>query len=68
MNHAENKKLKYISLKEATKYCPYSQDYLKLRARQGKLKAVKIARNWLTKKEWIDEYLEEVNNLSLIHI
>ena len=46
----------YISLKEATKYCNYSQDYLKLRARQGKLKAVKIGRNWVTTREWVEEY------------
>lgn len=56
---------KYISLQEATKYCPYSQDYLSLRARQGKLQAIKIGRNWITTKEWIEEYLkkvEEYNN------
>ena len=46
----------YISLKEAAKYCPYSQDYLKLRARQGKLKAVKMGRNWFTTREWLEEY------------
>ena len=50
----------YISLQEATKYCPYSQEYLSLRARQGKLKAVKFGRNWVTKKEWIQEYLRSV--------
>ncbi|XOB41868.1 MAG: MopE-related protein [Candidatus Nealsonbacteria bacterium] len=56
---------KYISLQEATKYCEYSQKYLSLRGRQGKLKAVKIGRNWLTKKEWVKEYverMEEYNN------
>ncbi|MEK9153146.1 MAG: hypothetical protein AAB723_00930, partial [Patescibacteria group bacterium] len=37
-------------------YSGYSQEYLSLRARQGKLKAVKIGRNWLMAKEWIDEY------------
>ncbi len=47
---------KYISLKEAAKYCPYSQDYLKLRARQGKLKAVKMGRNWFTTREWLEMY------------
>ena len=55
----------YISLQKAAKYCPYSQEYLSLRARQGKLKAVKLGRNWLTKKEWLEEYLaivEEYNN------
>ena len=54
--------LEYISLKEATKFCKYSQDYLKLRSRQGKLRAVKIGRNWLTKKEWIEEYLKDNKN------
>ncbi|MCK4520795.1 hypothetical protein KAT95_02930 [Candidatus Parcubacteria bacterium] len=48
----------YISLTEAIRYCDYSQEYLSLRARQGKLKAVKFDRNWVTKKEWLDEYLK----------
>ncbi len=55
----------YISLKKATEYCKYSQEYLSLRARQGKLKAIKFGRNWVTKKEWLNEYLleiEEYNN------
>ncbi len=51
-----------ISLKEAAKYSGYSQDYLSLRARQGKLKALKLGRNWVTKKKWIDEYLEKVRD------
>lgn len=46
----------YISLKEATRYCNYSPDYLKLRARQGKLKAIKMGRNWFTTREWLEEY------------
>ena len=50
----------YISLKEATKYCNYSQEYLSFRARQGKLKAVKFNRNWVIKKEWLEEYLSQV--------
>lgn len=49
----------YISLKEATKYCSYSADYLKLRARQGKLKSIKMGRNWFTTKEWVEEYLQK---------
>ena len=47
----------YVSLMTATKYCQYSQEYLSLRARQGKLKAVKFGRNWVTKKEWLEEYI-----------
>ena len=58
----------YISLQEAKEYCDYSQEYLSLRARQGKLKSVKFGRNWVTKKEWLDEYLqkvEEYNNFKV---
>ena len=51
----------YISLQEATKFCSYSQEYLSLRARQGKLKAIKFGRNWVTKKEWLEEYLQSVD-------
>jgi hypothetical protein len=56
----QNNNFGYISLQEATKLCPYSQEYLSLRARQGKLKSVKLGRNWVTTKEWLKEYLEKV--------
>ena len=46
----------FISLKAATQYCDYSQEYLSLRARQKKLKAVKLGRNWATTREWLREY------------
>jgi len=49
----------YISLQDATKHCDYTQEYLSLRARQGKLKAMKFGRNWVTKKEWLEEYLKK---------
>ena len=58
---AEEKEPKYISLQEATKFCQHSQEYLSLRARQGKLKALKLGRNWVTKKEWMEEYLKNVD-------
>jgi len=59
----ENSQPGYISLKEGAKYSGcYSPGYLSLRARQGKLKAVKIASNWVTTKEWLDEYLIKVEN------
>ncbi|MBU0546844.1 hypothetical protein KKA72_02620 [Patescibacteria group bacterium] len=48
---------KYISLKEASESCNYSQEYLSLRSRQGKFKAVKFGRNWVTTREWLEEYL-----------
>ncbi len=56
------KRHKYISLQEATQFCNYSQEYLSLRARQRKLKAIKIGRNWVTTKEWVREYLKKYNN------
>jgi len=50
---------KYIPLSEAAKYTPYSAEYLSLRARQGKLRAIKIGKIWVTKREWIEEYLRK---------
>ena len=50
----------YLSLEEATKFCNYSQEYLSLRARQGKLKALKFSNSWVTKKEWLKDYQEGV--------
>jgi hypothetical protein len=47
----------FIPLKEAARYCEYSQEYLSLLARKGKIAAVKIQRNWMTTKEAIEEYL-----------
>jgi len=47
----------FISLKEASENCAYSQDYLSLRARQGKLKAAKLGRNWVTTLSWLQEYV-----------
>ena len=52
----------YITLGEATKYCDYSQDYLSLRARQGKLRAVKFGKKWMTKRDWLYEYLKKHKN------
>ena len=49
----------FISLKEASKFCDYSQEYLSLLARRGKLAAVKINRNWMTTREAIEEYARE---------
>ncbi len=49
----------YISLTEAARGTPYSQEYLSLRARQGELKAVKIGRNWVTLPEWVEEYITQ---------
>ncbi len=48
-----------IPLKELAKDSPYSQDYLSLRARQGKLDAVKIGRVWHSTKKALAEYVND---------
>lgn len=65
MSKNKKEKLIYISLQEASKSCNYSQEYLSLRSRQGKLKSIKFGKNWVTTKEWLAEYVkksEEYNN------
>ncbi|MCK5644634.1 MAG: Fic family protein [Gammaproteobacteria bacterium] len=47
-----------IPLKELAKTSSYSQDYLSLRARQGKLDAVKIGRVWHSTKKALKDYME----------
>ena len=37
---------------------PYSQDYISLLARQGKIDAYKEGRNWLTSKKAIEDYIQ----------
>ncbi|HAZ16589.1 MAG: Huntingtin interacting protein E-like protein [Parcubacteria group bacterium GW2011_GWA2_43_13] len=49
----------YISLTQAAQGTPYSQEYLSLRARQGKLKAVKQGRSWVTTRAWVDDYIDQ---------
>lgn len=56
----KNNNNKYISLTQASKQSRYSQEYLSLRARQGKLKAVKNGRNWETTQEWVKDYEQQV--------
>ena len=47
----------YILLREAAKNSPYSQEYLSLLARRGKIHAIKKGRNWYTTKETLEEYI-----------
>lgn len=49
----------FISLAAAAKMTNYSQDYISLLCRQGKLKAEKMGRNWVTTKEWVYEYVDK---------
>ncbi|MBI2124046.1 MAG: hypothetical protein HYU04_02310, partial [Candidatus Wildermuthbacteria bacterium] len=59
----EAEKIQYISLKDAAQFCNYSQEYLSLRARQGKFRAKKIGRNWVTTHAWIEEYVNTSEGL-----
>ena len=43
---------------EASKLCAYSQEYLSLLARRGKIFSKKIGRNWYTTREAVDDYLK----------
>jgi Fic family protein len=49
-------KEKWIPLGEARKYTNYSQAYLGKLAKEGKLEAMKVKRNWLTTKEAVLRY------------
>ena len=46
----------YLSLFDASKIANVGAGYLNVAVRRGRLKAVKLGRNWFTKKEWVDEY------------
>jgi hypothetical protein len=48
-----------ISIAEASAATPYSAEYLSLLARKGRLRAVKISRDWLTTREAVLAYVEE---------
>jgi len=48
----------FISLAKASKGTPYSQEYLSLLARRGKIEAIKLGRNWLIKKEALESYMK----------
>jgi Fic family protein len=50
----------YISLREASKICEYGIEYLSYLARTGRLKAIKIQRNWLTTREALMDYIENI--------
>jgi len=49
-----------MSLKEIADFFPYSQEYLSLRARQGKLDAVKMDNVWYSSKRALKEYLKSL--------
>lgn len=47
----------YVPLSELAQQSPYSQEYLSLLARQGKIDAHKKARNWLATRRSIEDYI-----------
>jgi hypothetical protein len=55
----------YLTLAEAAKLSKngYSQEYLSLLARSGKIGSVKFGRNWNTTKDALEEY-ESENKIS----
>jgi Fic family protein len=53
---------RYMTLTEAAKGTPYSQEYLSLLARKGQLDAVKIGRNWHTTHAAVAAYRALVGN------
>src|SRR3989344_8094531 len=66
MSDYQPKKLpsQWISIQEATRHAPYSQEYLSLLARRGKIFAKKIGRNWYTTHEALECYISEQALLS----
>ncbi len=50
----------YMSLSEAAKKCRYSQEYLSLLARRGRLEAIKFGRSWMISKKALNEYTKSV--------
>jgi Fic family protein len=49
-------------LKELAQHSPYSQEYLSLRARQGKLDAVKLEHAWYSSMRALKEYIKKIEH------
>lgn len=48
----------FLSLAEAAKGTCYSQEYLSLLARKGRIEAHKIGRNWFIKRQALEKYIK----------
>jgi Fic family protein len=55
---AFEKEAEILTLAEASKRTPYTQEYLSLLARTGSLGAFKLRRNWVITRKALDEYLQ----------
>lgn len=51
----------WLPLREAAVGTPYSQEYLSLLARKGRLEAVKRGRNWYTTRRAVETYRQSVS-------
>jgi hypothetical protein len=49
-----------LSLSEAAKLSPYTQEYLSLLARKRRIAAVKIGRTWMMTERELRRYVEDV--------
>src|SRR3989338_4259589 len=61
---AQEKK-NFISLAKAAEGTPYSQEYLSLLVRKGKIDARKFGRNWFVTKTSVNEYLDRQQKVAL---
>lgn len=52
----------WISLTQAAEGTPYSQEYLSLLARKGRLEAIKRGRVWLTTRQAVTDYRQSIEN------
>lgn len=52
----------WIPLREAASGSPYSQEYLSLLARNGRLEAIKRGRNWFTTRKAVQEYIQSLQS------
>jgi len=55
---AFEKEAEILTLAEASKLTPYTQEYLSLLARKGSIGAFKLRRNWVITKKALEEYLK----------
>ena len=53
-----DKTSEYISLAQAAKETGISKDYFRICIQKNYLRGIKFGRNWVTKKEWVDEYIK----------
>ena len=56
------KEEKYISLLEAARIYGCTQKHMALMAREKKLRAIKLGRNWFTTLDWLKEYTKPVED------